>query len=82
MTPPISECPASSELLASSSRSQGISGGGVRNGALLAPLCSHCGSEAAGSEKIKVKDPPHSRKCSKDETKIPCRDSAKRSVLE
>jgi len=43
MTPPISECPASSELPASSSRSQGISGGGVRNGALLAPLRSYCG---------------------------------------
>jgi len=42
MTPPIPECPASSELLASSSRSQGISGGGVKDGALLAPLCFHC----------------------------------------
>jgi len=42
MTPPVPGFPASSELLASSSRSQGILGGGVSDGALLAPLCSHC----------------------------------------
>jgi len=36
MTPPMPECPASSELLASSSRSQGISGGGVRTAILKA----------------------------------------------
>jgi len=57
MTPPMPECPASSELLASSSRSQGISGGGVRNGALLAPLCLQCSSETANLENAGVRDP-------------------------
>jgi len=57
MTPPMPECPASSELLSSSSRSQGISGGGVKDGALLAPLCLHCSSKTANSENSGVRDP-------------------------
>jgi len=40
MTPPGSECPASSELLRSSSRSQGISDGGVNDGAIWPQLCT------------------------------------------
>jgi len=57
MTPPMPECPASSELFMSSSRSQGISGGGVRDGALLAPLCLQSSSGTPNSGNAGVRDP-------------------------
>jgi len=49
MTPPAPECSAFLKLLASSSRNQDISGGGVRNGTLLVPIRLNCENKSASS---------------------------------